>query len=65
MGTMNMFTKDEQVILKNVSAKYNWIARDKNGSLFVYARMPKRRDVFTAMIYAISDLNLSNMFLIN
>lgn len=42
MDTMNMFTKDEQVILNNVSAKYKWIARDKNGALFVYARMPKK-----------------------
>lgn len=43
---MNTFTKDEQVILKNVSAKYNWIARDKNGALFVYARMPKKAGFF-------------------
>ena len=40
MDTMNMFTNDEQVILKNVSSKYKWIARDKNGALFVYARKP-------------------------
>ena len=46
MDMMNMFTKDEQVILKNVSSKYKWIARDKNGALFVYARMPKKAGVF-------------------
>ena len=46
MGTMNMFTKDEQTILKNTSAKYKWIARDKNGALFVYARMPKKVGCF-------------------
>lgn len=52
MGMMNMFTKDErmntfttdeQVILKNVSSKYKWIARDMNGGLFVYKRKPKKR----------------------
>lgn len=42
MDTMNMFTKDEQTILKNTSAKYKWIARDKNGALFVYVRKPKK-----------------------
>lgn len=44
MGTMNMFTKDEQTILKNTSAKYKWIARDKNGDLFVYAEKPKKHN---------------------
>lgn len=42
MGMMNMFTKDEQTILKNISAKYKWIARDKNGDLFVYVEKPKK-----------------------
>ena len=42
MDTMNMFTNDEQVILKNVSSRYKWIARDKNGALFVYARKPRK-----------------------
>lgn len=46
MNTMNMFTKDEQVILKNISSKYKWIARDKNGALFVYARKPKKAGCF-------------------
>lgn len=44
MDTMNMFTKDEQVILKNVSAKYTWIARDRNGTLFVYGEKPKKTE---------------------
>lgn len=46
MDMMNMFTKDEQTILKNVSIRYKWIARDKSGALFVYASMPKRQGVF-------------------
>lgn len=54
MDTMNMFTKDErmntfttdeQVILKNVSSKYKWIARNMNGGLFVYKRKPKKHSV--------------------
>ena len=43
---MNTFTEDEQVILKNVSIRYKWIARDKSGALFVYASMPKKAGVF-------------------
>lgn len=63
MDMMNTFTEDEQVILKNVSIRYKWIARDKSGALFVYASMPKRQGVFTVTIYAISDLNRSRIFL--
>lgn len=29
-------TYDEKVILKNISKEYKWIARDKNGRLFLY-----------------------------
>ena len=43
---MNTFTEDEQVILKNVSSRYKWIARDKSGALFVYASMPKKAGCF-------------------
>lgn len=45
MDTMNTFTKDEQTILKNTSAKYKWIARDMNGGLFVYKRKPKKYNI--------------------
>jgi len=44
MGMMNMFTKDEQTILRNISAKYKWIARDKNGDLFIYVEKPKKHN---------------------
>lgn len=43
MDTMNMFTKDEQTILKSVSSKYKWIARDRDGTLYVYNKKPKRQ----------------------
>lgn len=46
MDMMNMFTKDEQTILKDTSAKYKWIARDKNGTLFVYNKKPKKFNRF-------------------
>lgn len=42
MGTINMFTKDEQVILKNVSSKYKWIARDSDGTLFLFNKKPAK-----------------------
>lgn len=42
MDMMNMFTKDEQTILRNTSAKYKWIARDMDGELFVYKKKPKK-----------------------
>lgn len=45
MDVMNMFTKDEQTILKKSSAKYKWIARDMNGALFLYGRKPKKYNV--------------------
>ena len=43
MDMMNMFTKDEQTILRNTSAKYKWIARDRDGTLYVYNKKPKRQ----------------------
>ena len=42
MDTINMFTKDEQVILKNVSSKYKWIARDSDGTLFLFNKKPAK-----------------------
>ena len=35
-------TEDEKVILRNVPKYYKWIARDKNGCLYVYASKPKK-----------------------
>lgn len=45
MDTMNMFTKDEQTLLRNTSAKYKWIARDMGGGLFVYKKKPKKHNI--------------------
>lgn len=46
MDTMNMFKKDELTILKNTSAKYQWVARDKSGALFVYEERPEKEGCF-------------------
>ena len=35
-------TEDEKVILRNLPKEYKWIARDKNGCLYVYASKPKK-----------------------
>lgn len=35
-------TEDEKVILRNVPKYYKWIARDINGSLYVYASKPEK-----------------------
>ena len=35
-------TDDEKVILKNIPRKYEWIARDKNGRLYLYLQKPQK-----------------------
>ena len=35
-------TYDEKIILRNLPEKYKWIARDKNGCLYVYASKPEK-----------------------
>ena len=35
-------TEDEKVILRNLPEKYKWIARDKNGLIFLYAKKPSK-----------------------
>ena len=37
-------TKDEKVILKNVPKEYKYIARDKNGWIFLYIDKPVKRN---------------------
>ena len=37
-------TEDEKVILRNLPEKYKWIARDKNGLIFLYAKKPSKYD---------------------
>ena len=35
-------TYDEKIILRNLPEKYKWIARDKNGLIFLYAKKPSK-----------------------
>ena len=35
-------TEDEKAILRNVPKHYEWIARDKNGHLYIYASKPNK-----------------------
>ena len=36
-------TNDEIAILRNIDKKYKWIARDKNGILYIYDSVLKKR----------------------
>lgn len=40
------FTEDEKVILRNLEDRWNWIARDGNGLLWLYHQKPHKRDSF-------------------
>lgn len=35
-------TEDEKAILRNLPKQYKWIARDKNGLIFMYAKKPRK-----------------------
>ena len=37
-------TDDEKTILRNLPKEYKWIARDKNGSIFLYIDKPVKRN---------------------
>ena len=37
-------TEDEKAILRNVPKKYKWIARDKNGLIFLFSKKPSKCD---------------------
>ena len=36
------FTEDEKAILRNADEKYQWIARDLDGELYLHKSMPKK-----------------------
>lgn len=38
-----MFTEDEKIIARNIDKKFEWMARDKSGSLYVYQAKPIKR----------------------
>lgn len=37
-----MFTEDEKIIARNINKKYKWIARDYDGSLWVFMNKPNK-----------------------
>lgn len=38
------FTDDELCILKNINKEYKWIAKDRDGDLWIYTNEPKKED---------------------
>lgn len=59
---MIKLTEDEKVILKNIDKRYRWIARDEDGSLYVYIDKPVKVNTCWGLYphtYA-SQLNLFN-----
>lgn len=41
---MKEFSDDEKTIARNINEEYEWMARDKSGSLFVYQYKPTKRE---------------------
>lgn len=39
-----MFTEDEKIIARNIDKKFEWMARDKNGTLFFYSFRPVKKE---------------------
>lgn len=44
MLNKELFTEDEKAILRNLPEEYRWIARDKDGMIYVYDILPTRLD---------------------
>ena len=38
------FTDDELCILRNINKEYKWIAKDRDGDLWIYTNEPKKED---------------------
>lgn len=50
-------TDDEIVILKNIDKQWKWIARDKNGKLFLYANKPCKSEAGEGWFYRTGDFD--------
>ena len=61
-------TNDEVTILRNIDKEYKWIARDKNGILYIYDSVPEKRGNYkwsrdTLHVDILSNLSLfSHLF---
>lgn len=42
--SMKKFTSDEKIIARNINKKFEWIARDSDGNLYVYKGKPKKEE---------------------
>lgn len=51
-------TEDERVILRNLPGKYEWIARDESGVLYIYHDKPKKNSFAWAVGFGSRCLNL-------
>lgn len=51
-------TEDEKVILRNLPGKYEWIARDESGVLYIYHDKPKKNSFAWAVGFGSRCLNL-------
>ena len=45
MINQEFFTKDEQTILRSLPSRFEWIARDADGTLCIYKDIPKRKGI--------------------
>lgn len=56
-------TEDEKVILRNLPGKYEWIARDESGVLYIYHDKPKKEEFMWVDGFENKCLNLfSHLF---
>ena len=53
-------TEDEKAILRNLSEKYEWIARDESGVLYIYHDKPKKEEFMWVDRFENRCLNLFN-----
>ena len=51
-------TEDEKTILRNLSEKYEWIARDESGVLYIYHDKPKKNSFAWAVGFGSRCLSL-------
>ena len=51
-------TEDEKAILRNLSEKYEWIARDESGVLYIYHDKPKKNSYAWDVGFGSRCLNL-------
>lgn len=56
-------TEDEKAILRNLPGKYEWIARDESGVLYIYHDKPKKEEFMWVDGFEYKCLNLfSHLF---